>query len=184
MQPKHAPSDKVPHIPIGYCVHAMWFQSIMLLIRIRPSIAWYHVRQCVRWNLNLDILLPVCDSSWNVCHWQRLSQLMPNPKGNVPCVIDSIGDQPIRCQHRTWRISSYRIRVWRCNAYPLKPISRVASGLISSANVIIPSVTSCLGRDNSPWLGSTLFTLIIWDDKPQVPLTRILTIDCCVCVSK
>jgi len=36
---KHAPGDKVPCIPIGYRVHAMWFQSIMLLIRIRPSIA-------------------------------------------------------------------------------------------------------------------------------------------------
>jgi len=116
----HAPGDKVPRIPIRYHVHAMWFQSIMLLIWIRPSIAWYHVRQCVRWNLNLDILLPICDSSWNVCQQfvgSAYSELMLHPKGYLACIIDLIGDQPILCVQRTWRVSSYRICVWRCNAY-------------------------------------------------------------------
>jgi len=35
----HAPGDNMLCIPVGYRVHAMWFQSITLLIGIRPSIA-------------------------------------------------------------------------------------------------------------------------------------------------
>jgi len=79
---KHAPGDKMPCIPIGYHVHAMWFQSFTLLIRIRPSIARYHVRQCVRRNLNLDILLSVCNSSRIICQQlvgRRLSQINASP---------------------------------------------------------------------------------------------------------
>jgi len=165
----------------------MWFQSITLLIRIRPSIAWYHVILCVRWNWNLDILLPIRDSSWNIrqqISWQRLSQINASPYGLLACILDLIGDQPILCQRRTRPVSLYRIRVWRCNAYKLKPMSRVASGLLSSASVKTPSVTSCLGRDCSLWPESTIITLIACGNKLWVPLTHIFTINCCVCVSE
>jgi len=118
----NAPGDKCHASLIGYRVHATWFQSITLLIIIRPSVAWYHIilallLPLISWHLTTR----VCDSSWYVCQqisWQRLSQLMPHPyQGYSACVIDLIGDQPILCQRRTWRVSSYRIRVLRCNAY-------------------------------------------------------------------
>jgi hypothetical protein len=32
---------------------------------------------------------------------------MPHPIGYSACVIDLIGNQPILCQRRTWRVSSY-----------------------------------------------------------------------------
>jgi len=63
-------------------------------------------------------------------------------------------------------------------------MSRVASGLLSWANVIIPSVTPCWGPEHSLWPERTLVVLIAWRTEPEVPRTRILAIDCCVCVSE
>ena len=111
-------------------------------------------------------------SVWEVCVWL--------PDRFTFCWW--IGDQPILCQLRIWRVCSYQIRVWCCNAYQLKPMSRVASTLLSSTNVIIPPVTSCLGRYHSLWPGSTLVVHIAWGNRPEVWHTRILTSDCCVCV--
>jgi hypothetical protein len=107
-------------------------------------------------------------------------KLMSHHLGYLACITDLIGDQPILCQRRSWRVSSYRIQVWCCNVYVLKPMIKVASGLISSANVINPSVTSYLGWDLSLWPGSAPMIPITWRNRSEIPLTRILTIDCCV----
>jgi hypothetical protein len=57
-------------------------------------------------------------------------------------------------------------------------VSRVASGVISSANIIIPLFTSCVDRDHSLRLGSALSTHIAWGNKTWIPLDCIITIDC------
>jgi len=85
----HAPGDHLPRFPIGHCVHAMWSQNIMLLIRITPSVAWYHGGKCVRRDLNLDMSQSFWISSWNICRLTLGStyrNVMPHcPAGWIEC---------------------------------------------------------------------------------------------------
>jgi hypothetical protein len=107
-------------------------------------------------------------------------KLMPHLEGYVACAIGLIGDQPTVCQHRTPCVSSYRIRVWLCNAFLFKPMRRVGLGLIASANVIIPSVTSCYSQDHSLRVASAVVALVTGCNKPEIHRDHILTIDCCL----
>jgi len=95
--------------------------------------------------------------------------------------MEYIGDQPILCQLRTRRVSSSQTRLLRRNAHLLKPICRVAAVLLSLPNVIIPSVTTCWGRDSSLRPGSAVVFFIAWSDKLKIPPTHIWTIDWCFC---
>jgi len=109
---------------------------------------------------------------------------MPHSWGYLAWVIDSTSDQPMLYQWRTWHVSSYRIRLWRCNTYYLKAFSRITSGLISSANFIIPSVMSWVAPGRSCWLGRSLVVRTAEGNKLEVPHTCTLRIDCCVSVSE
>jgi len=160
------------------------YQRGMLLIRIRPSIAWYRVRHCVRWSMILGISL-----IWLYQWFQYLPisvrsayrNSMRNPKLYLAWVIVMFADQLKLCQCRMWLVSSYRIQVWCCTAFYLKLMSRVPSGLFSCGNIILPSATSCSGLDYSRRGGSAPRTVMVWTDKSEIPPTCILTIDCCAC---
>jgi len=108
---------------------------------------------------------------------------LPDLNSHSACIKDLISTQLILWQCSVWLDSLYYYQDWCCNAYQLKAMSRVASGIISSANVIISSVTSCLGQEHCLWPGSTLIVLMTGGTKPEVLGTRILTINCCAWAS-
>jgi len=81
----------LPCIPAGCRVHAMGCQIVAFLTSIRPSITWYHVRQCDRPDLNLEIWHSVFYSSWSNSRTEPIvlyREIMPHHKGYFACIID------------------------------------------------------------------------------------------------
>jgi len=62
-------------------------------------------------------------------------------------------------------------------------MSKVASGLVLSAIIIISTVTSCFGRNCFLWPRSTLMILMASGNRTEDTPNRRLTILCRVCVS-
>jgi len=102
------PKWQSPQILVDQSVHKVWFQYVTLLIRIVLSIAWYHVRQWDRSNLNLELSISIF-SSWIISQLYSAAsycKFMSHHIGNLACVIDSSSNQPILCQGRISCISS------------------------------------------------------------------------------
>ena len=110
----HAPGDNLLHIQVGYRMHADAVlkhyapdknQAIHCMILCHTvcqmTLELRHLTtQVPQW---LEELLTLVDRAYH--------KLMPHLTGYLACIIALFGNQPILCQRRTCRISSYRILV-------------------------------------------------------------------------
>jgi len=81
------------HLHLDIHVAAMWFESITLLITIRPSISQYHIMPQTSCNRTSRLLehLPLRLAMLFTCWIPHASELLN-------CVIDLLGNQPILYQ--------------------------------------------------------------------------------------